>query len=308
MYGSYLLLGSYIILAIWIIGFVTILRKRLSCMAGMMTAMVLGMSMGLGMGTLISVLLPGQFFQASMISMLIGGLIGTLAGLPISIMAVLDGMLAGIMGGMMGAMLTVMISAAYLNPTLKTMAVLCYGINFILLIMLQGEVKADHLSQRSFIFSKPLPMFVTICICIALIFQSKIIEDSPNNNPTDHTTAASSPTLKIPTISEHNHADINNTVTPTNKNDEELLIVAADYSFSLQTINLNSKQTVKITLENKGNVEHDFEISGTDVHVHAAPGKSSSTLATFKKPGQYKAVCTLPGHKEAGMISIVNIS
>ncbi|NHN33286.1 cupredoxin domain-containing protein [Paenibacillus agricola] len=302
MYVSYLFLGSYIILAIWIIGFVTILRKRLSCMAGMMAAMVLGMSMGLGMGTLIATLLPDQFFQSAMISMLIGGLIGTLAGLPISIMAVLDGMLAGIMGGMMGAMLIVMVPVTDLNPTLKIIAVLCYGINFILLIMLQGDVKADHLSQKSFILSKPLPMFLIICIGLSLMFQSTIIEDSPNNNLAYQTDSEPTGT------SEHNHADTNNTVTPTNKNDQELLIIATDYSFSVQTINLNSKQTVKITLENKGKVEHDFEISGTAVHVHAGPGKSSSKLATFKKPGQYKAVCTLPGHKEAGMISIVNIS
>jgi heme/copper-type cytochrome/quinol oxidase subunit 2 len=306
MYGSYVLLGSYILLAIWIIGFVTTLRKRLSCMAGMMAAMALGMSMGLGIGTLIAFLLPDQFFQSAMMSMLIGGLIGTLAGLPISIMAVLDGMLAGIMGGMMGAMLTIMVPASDLNPALKIMAVLCYGITFILLIMLQSEVKADHLSQKSFIFSKPFPMFLVICMCLSLIFQSTIIENGPNNNLA-YQTDSSPPPITSPT-SKHNHADTNNTVTPTNKNDEELHIVATDYSFSLQTINLNSKQTVRITLENKGKVEHDFEIPGTAIHVHAGPGKSSSTLATFKNPGQYKAVCTLPGHKEAGMISIVNIS
>lgn len=58
---------------------------------------------------------------------------------------------------------------------------------------------------------------------------------------------------------------------------------------------------------NAGNVEHDFEIVGTDIHVHAKPGQRSSVIATLEKTGEYRAVCTLPGHQEAGMISAVRV-
>lgn len=40
-----------------------------SCMVGMMAAMALGMTIGLGMDTLLAIWLPGQFFQATMLSM-----------------------------------------------------------------------------------------------------------------------------------------------------------------------------------------------------------------------------------------------
>jgi hypothetical protein len=165
------LLGIYIILSIWILGFLFVFRHRLTCMAGMMSSMALGMSIGMGMGTLIAAWLPGQFFQAAVLSMIIGGGIGSLAGIPISIMAVLDGLMSGLMSGMMGSMLIMMIPSAFVDPALKIMAVLCSGIVFLLLLMLQGEIKADHLKQSSFILSKPLSMFIVISFFFFVIHQ-----------------------------------------------------------------------------------------------------------------------------------------
>lgn len=173
-------MGIYIILSVWILSFLFIFRNRISCMTGMMSSMTLGMSIGLGMGTLIATWLPGQFFQAVILSMIIGGGMGAIAGIPISIMAVLDGLLSGIMSGMMGSMLLVMIPSAFVAPALKIMVVLCSGIVFLLLLMLQGEIKVDVLKKNSLILSQPHYMFVVIMIFFLVIYLTSVPTVDPS--------------------------------------------------------------------------------------------------------------------------------
>ncbi|HEY0828987.1 MAG TPA: cupredoxin domain-containing protein, partial [Bacilli bacterium] len=241
--------------------------------------------------------LPGQFFQATMLSMLIGGIVGTLAGLPISIMAVLDGLLAGVMGGMMGTMLAAMIPTEYMDSTIKIITVLCSGIIFVLFLMLQGEIKAEHLTQRSFLLSKPISMFAAIAILLLVTHQTSVagsvqLEDhSAHSRPSQEESSDCLP------------PDCNTSIPIKN----QLLIRAADFSFNPSSLRIKANEKIRITLDNAGDVEHDFEIVGTDIHVHAGPGLKSVTTATIEKAGTYKAICTLPGHKEAGMISVVQV-
>lgn len=70
--------------------------------------------------------------------------------------------------------------------------------------------------------------------------------------------------------------------------------------------------TVRFLLINRGTVEHDFTIpsvEGHDVHDKhlVKPGKTK-TFELELKPGSYEAICTIPGHKEAGMVVVVQVS
>lgn len=172
--------GIYALLSLWILAFIVVFRHRIPCMVGMMAAMTLGMTVGLGMGTLFVLWLPGQFFHATVFSMLIGGLIGAVSGVPVSIMAVLDGLLSGIMGGMMGTMFMVMIPASYTIVAIKIMSVLCTGVLFLLFLMLQGEIKLEHLQKRSSLLSKPVSMFAVI-VLFAVIIILDVGSDLHNN-------------------------------------------------------------------------------------------------------------------------------
>lgn len=171
--ATYPFIVIYAILMVWIFRFMFVFRHHLTCMAGMMSAMGLGMSMGLGVGTLMSVWFSDQFFQAIILSMIIGGIIGVLAGIPISVMAVLDGLLSGMMAGMMGTMFMAMIPSLYIEPALKIMAVLSSGTVFLVFLMLQGEIKTKYLKPRSFVLSKPQPMFIVVVVCFIIIHQFK---------------------------------------------------------------------------------------------------------------------------------------
>lgn len=287
--GYYLwFIGIWGVLSLWTIGFIIVFRKRLSCMAGMMGAMALGMVVGLGIGALGAVWLPGQQFQATVLGMLVGGTVGSIAGLPISIMAVLDGLLSGIMGGMMGTMFISMIPGSDSILTLKILVVLSSGVIFLVQLMLQGEIKPEHLKSRSWLVSNPAPMFTVIIGLLGTIH----ISTAPMN-PVGSGMQAQHGTHEQP--------------SPNFNIQQTIVIKATEFSFATNSLNVIAGQPFQIILQNTGTVEHDFEIAGTNIHVHAGSGQTASQVATLMQPGTYQAVCTLPGHMEAGMISVVHV-
>ena len=108
--------------------------------------------------------------------------------------------------------------------------------------------------------------------------------------------------------------------------EKAITLELTDFAFGPSSVTIPAGQPVKITLENKGLVEHDFVIekidasmesmqdNGSEMHhmeggaseaaVHAAvqAGGTSTLEITVAKPGTYQFFCSVPGHKEAGMI------
>ena len=91
------------------------------------------------------------------------------------------------------------------------------------------------------------------------------------------------------------------------------------------TIEVTAGQPVTLVLENADSVEHDFSVieipivmnvtaepmAGHDMsgltnepqlHMAVAMGQTGSMQFTASKPGTYEFFCTVPGHKEAGMV------
>jgi uncharacterized cupredoxin-like copper-binding protein len=113
---------------------------------------------------------------------------------------------------------------------------------------------------------------------------------------------------------------------------QSLTINASEFAFSPDSIDVTSGQPVEITLQNSGAVEHDFSIqeialagqpratgdthtgghsTGADqptLHVAAAAGARGTLAFTPATPGQYEFVCTVAGHKEAGMVGVLNVN
>lgn len=69
---------------------------------------------------------------------------------------------------------------------------------------------------------------------------------------------------------------------------------------------------VKITLikEDMDGIEHDLAIVGIDAHISGhvkERGESAYLIFKAEKPGEYKYICTIPGHREAGMEGLLII-
>jgi len=107
---------------------------------------------------------------------------------------------------------------------------------------------------------------------------------------------------------------------------QEIQVETNEFKFSPATIQVEVGRPVKLTLLNKGSIEHDLsvvEILLTDVktttnsgghdmggasvqpklHVAAVAGKTSVIEFTPTRPGTYDVICTVTGHKEAGMLA-----
>jgi uncharacterized cupredoxin-like copper-binding protein len=111
----------------------------------------------------------------------------------------------------------------------------------------------------------------------------------------------------------------------------ELTVEMTDFAYTPSSITVPSGQPVTLTLNNTGNVEHDFVVEtievmtnviedhgsdthhahgaeqNYDLHVSARPGEASIVQLTFEKPGTYKVFCSVEGHEEAGMIAELNV-
>ena len=52
-----------------------------------------------------------------------------------------------------------------------------------------------------------------------------------------------------------------------------------------------------------GVVEHDFTITGVTGRAYALPASKGTGTFDLTKPGTYAVMCSIPGHKEAGMVA-----
>jgi plastocyanin len=87
-------------------------------------------------------------------------------------------------------------------------------------------------------------------------------------------------------------------------NSEETTIVLKEYSINPEKTALkNSETPIEIQIKNEGTDDHNFVIEelGIDSGI-LAPGEKVNVSFDLKESGEFKAVCTLPGHTEAGMV------
>jgi uncharacterized cupredoxin-like copper-binding protein len=79
-------------------------------------------------------------------------------------------------------------------------------------------------------------------------------------------------------------------------------LVAKEFAFEPKEIRVKAGQPVRLVLENKGVIEHDLVLDKLGVKTSPIqPGKTAEVTFTPKAKGRYPIVCSVPGHKEAGM-------
>lgn len=79
-------------------------------------------------------------------------------------------------------------------------------------------------------------------------------------------------------------------------------LTLTEFKYSDPTVELAADQTATLQLKNAGTVEHDLVIDAIGLKVSIQPGKTASRNIGPLKPGTYEIYCSVPGHKEAGMV------
>jgi len=93
--------------------------------------------------------------------------------------------------------------------------------------------------------------------------------------------------------------------SPPKSAPQRVTVIAKEFSFKLSRKSVKSGAVI-FTVENQGHLQHDFAIDGKKTPL-IAPGKSAVLKVTFKKKGQFKYSCTVPGHAAAGMKGVLAV-
>jgi uncharacterized cupredoxin-like copper-binding protein len=88
---------------------------------------------------------------------------------------------------------------------------------------------------------------------------------------------------------------------------KNITVSLKEYSIGSGKIHIiPSQETIRVTIQNKGMSAHDFVIKELGINSGViSPGKSVTLEINAKDQAILQAECTLPGHKEAGMIADV---
>lgn len=84
-------------------------------------------------------------------------------------------------------------------------------------------------------------------------------------------------------------------------------ITGEDIKFTPTTIEAKVGQTVNLTLDNIGALDHSLYIDEFNVKIEAPPGKKVTASFTPNAAGTYKFYCHVAGHTEAGMVGTLTV-
>jgi uncharacterized cupredoxin-like copper-binding protein len=79
-------------------------------------------------------------------------------------------------------------------------------------------------------------------------------------------------------------------------------LTAAHYRFDQAELRARVGETVALRLENSDAGAHSFDIDELNVHVAMPAGTPALALFKPSAPGTYTFYCSVPGHREAGMV------
>ena len=80
-------------------------------------------------------------------------------------------------------------------------------------------------------------------------------------------------------------------------------VVLSDYKFSPEVIEVPADEQFTLELRNAGKIEHDLTIDALRFKVIVRSGRSATrVLGPLSRGTTYDVVCSISGHKEAGMV------
>ena len=88
---------------------------------------------------------------------------------------------------------------------------------------------------------------------------------------------------------------------------EEVLVEFVDIAFVQNEITIPADTDVTFTFVNKGNMQHDFKIDDPEVYSGILNGGQEAELTVNLPAGTYEFYCSIPGHKEGGMVGTLTV-
>jgi len=87
----------------------------------------------------------------------------------------------------------------------------------------------------------------------------------------------------------------------------DVTIVMVDIAFEPAEFTIAADTDVVVSLHNEGVLEHNFVIDELDIATELVPGGGSTTVTINAPAGTYEYYCSVPGHREAGMVGTLTV-
>ncbi len=86
-------------------------------------------------------------------------------------------------------------------------------------------------------------------------------------------------------------------------------VSGTDFAFSPADLTVKRGESVEIVFKNDGRVQHDMVIQGINGadSGKVTAGQSATFSFTPNASGEYKIVCTEPGHEASGMVGTLTV-
>jgi uncharacterized cupredoxin-like copper-binding protein len=82
-------------------------------------------------------------------------------------------------------------------------------------------------------------------------------------------------------------------------------LATGDMKFAPKSLTVPANTDVTLRITNKGKLPHDVTIMGTSYATAKIASGETVELTLNLAPGAYTFICTVPGHKQAGMVGSI---
>lgn len=103
-------------------------------------------------------------------------------------------------------------------------------------------------------------------------------------------------------------AIVTGTAPPVAAGASALNVTAGDLFFDPKALAAAANVDVAITITNNGALAHDFSIPDLSITSKLLNPGESTTVTVNAATGDYRFICTVPGHAEAGMTGTITFS
>jgi plastocyanin len=85
------------------------------------------------------------------------------------------------------------------------------------------------------------------------------------------------------------------------------LITAQNTTFLEASLSVKNGEVLGVFVINKDATGHAFDIDSLGIHVQLAPNSTTAIAVTPTGPGALEFYCSIPGHREAGMVGTIAV-
>ncbi len=88
----------------------------------------------------------------------------------------------------------------------------------------------------------------------------------------------------------------------------EIEIIATDYAFAPSSLALKAGERIRVNFRNDGKAIHDWVIEGAGIGSQIIKGGANEAVEfTVPASGNYTYFCSVPGHRERGMVGTLKV-